>query len=218
MTIAVFGATGRTGRPLVARALQAGHTVRAAVRTPDALTEALTELAPGESRKRVEVIRADVCNREEVAAAVAGVDAVISVIGPTKTSPKGMLSEAGDAIVDAMRRHGVKRLIAMTGAGVRFPRDEPAFVDRLIRFLLKTLQPDVLNDSIRYVEALTQDDLEWTIVRGPMLHDKEPQGPYTVGYVGKGPGPRASRHNVAQFILDELEQRKYVQDAPMISD
>jgi hypothetical protein len=69
-----------------------------------------------------------------------------------------------------------------------------------------------------YVEALTRDDLDWTVVRGPMLHDKEPQGPYTVGYVGKGPGPRASRHNVAQFIVDELEQRRYVQDAPMISD
>ncbi|MFW5729090.1 MAG: NAD(P)-dependent oxidoreductase [Spirochaetota bacterium] len=218
MKITLFGASGRTGRLVAARALQAGHTVRAAVRSPEAFTQALAHLAPGDLRDHVEVVRAEVTNHDEVSAAVQGAHAVVSVIGPTKSSPKGMMEEAARAIVAAMREHRVTRVIAMTGAGVRFPQDEPALLDRLIRFLLKTLQPHVLNDSIRYVDTLTREDLEWTVVRGPMLHDKDPVGEYRVGYVGKGPGPRASRGNVARFIVDELEARNYLNDAPMISD
>ena len=38
MKLAVFGATGRTGRQLVEQALQAGHEVVALVRTPSRLT------------------------------------------------------------------------------------------------------------------------------------------------------------------------------------
>jgi uncharacterized protein YbjT (DUF2867 family) len=38
MKLAIFGATGRTGRPLVQQALEAGHEVVALVRTPAKLT------------------------------------------------------------------------------------------------------------------------------------------------------------------------------------
>ena len=34
MKLAIFGATGRTGKPLVKQALEAGHEVVALVRTP----------------------------------------------------------------------------------------------------------------------------------------------------------------------------------------
>lgn len=50
MRIAIFGASGRTGRPLVEQALEAGHEVRALVRDPSKLTE---------SHGRLAVIRGD---------------------------------------------------------------------------------------------------------------------------------------------------------------
>ncbi len=60
--------------------------------------------------------------------------------------------------------------------------------------------------------------LDWTVVRAPMLTEKEGNGTYRVGYVGTGPGPKASRQNVATFILDELEKNEHLRDAPMVSD
>jgi putative NADH-flavin reductase len=202
---------------LVDRALESGHEIRAAVRDPERFRERAGSRL-GDRLAHVEIVRADVLNPTDLEAAVQGADAVVSVIGPSKNGPPGMMQRAGANIAAAMERSGVKRLIAMTGAGVRFPQDKPAFMDKFVRFLLKTLQPAVLNDSVRYVDELTRDNLDWTIVRGPMLHDAPPKDSYTVGYVGQGPGPRASRENIAQFIVDELEAGRNIQDAPMISD
>jgi putative NADH-flavin reductase len=166
----------------------------------------------------VDVVQADILDAESVWRAVDGIEAVVSVVGPRKDSPKDSLGRGGENIAAAMKRHGVSRIIALTGAGVRFPGDAPKFIDRLIRFLLKTLQPDVLSNSIAYVNAISNDDLQWTIVRAPMLHDGPAGDSYRTGYVGTGPGPRASRENVARFIVEELDTQSHVHKAPMISD
>lgn len=213
MKVVVFGANGRTGAPVVRRAQAAGHTVRAAVRDPDAFRRSAEDAG-----ENLEVVQADMLDAEAVSQAVEGADAVVSVVGLRKSSPKDTLRRGGENIVAAMKRHGVSRVIALTGAGVRFPGDEPKFMDKFIRFLLQKLQPDVLADSTAYVEAITQTDLQWTIVRGPMLHDGPPGESYRVGYVGKGPGARASRETVARFIVEELDGRNHIHAAPMISD
>jgi putative NADH-flavin reductase len=213
MKVLVFGANGRTGMPVVRRARAAGHTVRAAVRDPEAFRRSVEEV--GED---LEVAQADILDAEAVSQAVEGVDAVVSVVGLRKSSPKDSLRRGGENIVAAMKRHGVSRVISLTGAGVRFPGDEPKFMDKFIRFLLQKLQPDVLADSTAYVESITRTDFQWTIVRGPMLHDGPPGESYRVGYVGRGPGARASRETVARFIVEELDARKFIREAPMVSD
>jgi len=213
MQIVVFGANGRTGLPVLRQAQAAGHSVRAAVRDPDAFQRRFGEISRG-----VEVVQADILDADAVSQAVDGVDVVVSVVGLRKDSPPGSLRRGGENIVTAMKRHTVSRVIALTGAGVRFPGDEPGLMDKIIRFLLKTLQPNVLSDSIAYAHAIAHDELEWTIVRGPMLHDGPAGDSYRTGYVGKGPGPRASRENVARFIVEELTARNHMCEAPMISD
>ncbi len=212
MIITVFGANGRTGSYVIRKAIEAGHTVRAAVRNPETFRASLDDT------QKLEIVEADVLNSDQVSSAVSGADAVVSVIGLKKGSEKNTLGRGGENIVEALCRHGVRRIIVLTGAGVRFPQDKPGFIDRVIRFLLKTLQPEVLEDSIRYTKTVTEGDLDWTVVRAPMLHDKPAPGPYRVGYVGKGPGPRASRENIAKFIVDALSNNDYIRDAPMVSD
>src|SRR5205823_3243712 len=63
MKIAVFGATGGTGKNVVARALAAGHQVVAVARRPEAVAPAA---------ERLEVKRADVLDAAAVRAALAG--------------------------------------------------------------------------------------------------------------------------------------------------
>lgn len=208
MKILVFGATGRTGRRLVVQALEAGHEVTAFVRDPEKL---------GIYNERLRVVRGDVMDAESVDEAVAGQDAVLSALGHTKTSAKDVQARGTQNIVEAMKRHGVGRIVSLTGAGVRDPKDEPKLFDKAIVFLLKRLQRDVLEDAERHAEVLRRSGLDWTIVRGPILNDGGKTGEYRVGYVGKNSSTKISRADVADFMIRQLDDDSHLGQVPMVS-
>ena len=210
MKIAIFGATGRTGLPLVEQALAAGHQVVAFVRTPDKLTV---------KNDRLTIVQGDVMNAADVNRAITpNVDAVISVVAPLKDSPKDMLPTALRNIIAAMRMSGVRRLIYMTGAGVDMPQDQPKLINHVIKFMLKTMAGDVLKQSEEAAELVQASGLDWTIPRAPMLQDGPHTGKYRVGWVGVGTGPRLNRADAADFILTQLNSDTYFGKAPAISN
>lgn len=208
MRVAIFGASGRTERPLVEQALAAGHEVRALVRDPSKLPI---------SHGRLAVVRGDVLDTTRVEETIAGTDAVLSALGQTKTSPKDVQTRGTENVVAAMEKHDVRRLVSLTGAGVRDPRDEPKLVDRAITFLLKRLQPDVLEDGVRHAEVIKASGLEWVIVRGPRLTEGPKRGEYQVGMVGKNSGTRISRADLADFMLDQLTTDTHLRQMPVVS-
>ena len=208
MKIVVFGATGRTGLPLVGQALERGYEVTAFARTPSKVPM---------SHERLRVVEGDVTDAEAVSGAVAGQDAVVSVIGHTKTSPKDVQSVGTRNIVRAMSEHGVRRIVSLTGAGVRDASDEPKFFDKVIVFLLKTLQGDVLADGVQHAEILKASSFEWVIVRGPMLTEGDRKGEYRVGSVGKNSGSKISRADLADFMLGQLTDDAHLGRMPMVS-
>ena len=209
MKIAIFGATGKVGRHLVDQALERGDEVTAFVRDPSKLTT--------HRHERLKVVQGNVQNSKDVEQAVAGTDAVLSALGQTKTSSKDVLTEGIKNIVAAMNKHGVRRLVSLTGAGVRDPKDEPKLVDRVIGSLLKLLQRDLLEDSIEQARVIKGSDLEWVIVRAPILSEGEKKGVYRVGYVGKESGTRLSRADLAGFMLEQTTDDTYLHQAPMVS-
>ncbi len=208
MKLAIFGATGRTGKPLVAQALGQGHEVRALARDPTKLEV---------SQESLLVIHGDVLNAADVAETIAGSDAVLSVLGQTKGSPKNLQTVATRHIVAAMKTHGVTRVTSLTGAGVRDPHDEPKLVDRVFGLLLATVARSVIQDADAHAEVLRQSGLEWTLVRGPRLTEGPRTDTYKVGYVGKDSGTQASRADVADFMLRQLGDDTWVHKAPMVS-
>lgn len=210
MRIVIFGAAGRTGIPLVQQALDAGHEVVAFARTPSKLP------VQGE---RLSVVQGDALNAADVERAFAGgADAVASVLAPAKGSPANLLPTAAAHIVAAMQQHGVRRLVYMTGAGVDMPGDQPKLFNHLIKFALKTLAGDVLQQSLAAVEIVRSSGLEWVIVRAPMLTDGPRTGQYRVGMVGVNTGPRLRRADAADFILKQLESGAYAGQAPVVSN
>jgi putative NADH-flavin reductase len=209
MKVTVFGATGRTGQHVVEEALEAGHSVKAFARTPSKLEIAHPDL---------EVVQGDVLEPERVEAAVAGADAVISVLGPVKNEPTYTISRGMGHILEAMRKHDVERLIVSVGAGVRMPQDEPGLFDRVIGFVLKLTARHVYEDMRRVAERVRESDRDWTLVRVPMLTDDPGTGDIRAGYLGEGTGPRLSREDMASFIVGQLEDGRYVREAPVISN
>ena len=179
MKIAIFGGTGRTGKQIVDQALANGYELKVLARTPSKLVlqnEALT------------VIEGNITDAQEVEETIKGVDAVISVLGPTSNEPVFEVSRGMEHILAAMKKEGVRRLIISAGAGVGDPKDEPKLINHLINFLLKLMAKNVLEDMSRTVKIVRESDLDWTVVRMPMLTDDPETGQVKVGYVGKGTG------------------------------
>ena len=67
------------------------------------------------------------------------------------------------------------------------------------------------------VEVVRESDLDWTIVRVPMLTDGPKTGEIKVAWVGKGMGMRISREDLAAFLLEQLDDDTYIHQAPAIS-
>ncbi|MBA2393382.1 MAG: SDR family oxidoreductase [Ktedonobacteraceae bacterium] len=209
MKLAVFGATGRTGKPLVEQALQAGCEVVILVRTPSKRAV---------QSPRLTVVQGDVMNQVDVDKVVQGSDAVISVIGQTKQSPRNLQTVAINHIIESMNKYGVKRLVSLTGAGVDDPHDRPNSVNHLIKIALKVLSGHVLKDAENHAEAIYKSNLDWVIVRGPMLNEGPYTGKYRVGWVGVNTGSRISRADLAEFLLKQTTDTTYLRQAPMVSD
>jgi putative NADH-flavin reductase len=114
MRILIFGATGGTGRELVAQALQGGHDVTAFVRTPGKVTVV---------DSRLRVVQGDIQLAESIDAAIPGHDAVVSALGAHSLGRTTLLSEAAREIVATMQGHGVRRIIWESSLGIGETRD-----------------------------------------------------------------------------------------------
>jgi putative NADH-flavin reductase len=208
MKLTIFGASGRTGRPLVEQALGAGHDVTAFMRNPAKLQV---------KHDRLRIVQGDVQDATKVEEAIKGADVVLSVLGHSKDSPDNIQTVATEHIVKAMKQHGVKRIISLTGAGVKDPKDEPKLVDRAIRGLLVLLQKNLLRDAEAHAEIIQRSGLEWVIVRGPRLNEGPHTGKYRIGYIGKNSGTLASRADVADFMLKQVSDTTYLGQSPVVS-
>ncbi len=209
MKLAIFGGTGRTGLHLVSQALEQGHQVTVLARNPAKMTIKNVGLS---------VIQGNVKDQAAVEKTITGADAVLSVMGPTSNKPLMEVSQGTANIIAAMKKLGCKRLIVTSGAGVGDPKDEPKLINHIISLALKLTAKNVLADMQKAVDIVRDSDLEWTVVRLPMLTDNPKPSEIFVGYVGKGMGPRIARRDIAEFILKQVEDRTYLRASPAISN
>jgi putative NADH-flavin reductase len=197
MKIAVVGAAGRTGRQLVEQALARGDDVIALARHPGALTRR----GPG-----VAVTAADVLDRDALAGALAGADAVVSALGiGASRQPTAVYSEGTANILHAMDAHGITKL-AVISAVPAGPRAEQPFVQR--RVIIPVLERifGATYDDMRRMETLLRgSDLDWVCLRPPRLVSKKAAGRYRLD--ANRPLPKAgsiSYADLATALLDSL--------------
>jgi putative NADH-flavin reductase len=209
MKIAIFGGTGRTGKHLVEQALEQGHEVVMLARDPAKV---------GLQHERLTVVQGSVMDDAAVEQVVRGADAVVSALGPASNAPTFEISQGTAKILAAMERAGARRLVISAGAGVGAPGDAPKLFNHLISFLLKVTAKNVYEDMVRTVDAVRSSKLDWTVVRVPMLTDDPRTGQVKVGMVGKGMGPRISRADMAEFMLQQVTSDAHLRQSPAISN
>lgn len=208
MKVIVFGATGTIGRLAVANMLEAGHSVTAFARHPERLDirHANLTLCPGDAR-----------DAADVADAVAGHDAVVVTLGAGAARKTTIRSEATLVIVQAMHRHGVRRLICQSTLGANDSWGNLSTVQKIVTFVMR-LHP-VFRDHALQEQIVRASGLDWTIVRPSHFTNGQATGMISEDFSTDTP-PRSmsiSRGDVAAFLARQLGETRYLHRAVGIS-
>jgi len=197
MKLVVFGGTGGTGVLIVKEALAAGHDVTVVARTPAKVAE---------KHPRLVVARGDVTDAESILPALEGKDAVVSALGARSSRPPVTVHRVGIAnILTAMKRAGVRRLVAISSAGHYEGHDPNG--GRFFEWIIRPLFLRHLYEDMAAMDALIEaSDVDWTILRPPRLLDAP-----AVGRVREAPdvfvlpkGGTIPRADLARVALDKL--------------
>jgi uncharacterized protein len=205
MKIALIGATGFVGTEVLKELLSRGHQVTALARTPSKLPAQLG----------LKVVKADALDAAQVAAAVEGHDAVIDSYNPGWSEPRihDMFLEGTRAIVDGVKRSGVKRVLIVGGAGSLFVAPGVQLVDT------PHFPAEYKQGALAAREALNQirneSALDWTFLSPAALLAPGPRtGKFRIGadeLLMDGDKPAGlSVADLAVAIVDELETPKHI--------
>jgi len=142
--IAIIGATGRAGSQLLEEALRRGHSVTAIARNPAKIG----------NRAGVVSKAVDVLDGAALQAAIAGHDAVISAAHFSTIAPK--------AVIEPVRKAGVKRLLVVGGAGSLLLPDGSRVIDAAgfpDEYKAEASAGSVFLDTLRQ-----EKELDWTFL------------------------------------------------------
>lgn len=207
MKIAVIAATGRTGRQFVAKALANGHSIIAGVHSPTS-----NRLA---AHPNLHTLPCDATDETQLRSLVANADAVVSFIGHTKASGPWVQTDATATLIRILSHVGPRRVVSLTGTGVRQPGDHIPLIDYLLNHAVRLIDPARLQDGIRHAELLAASDLDWTIIRVLKLGNGRKRGFRLTRH-----GPTkwlTSRTEAAAACLEVLQKESYKKAMPIVS-
>ncbi|MEM1128972.1 MAG: NAD(P)-binding oxidoreductase [Pseudomonadota bacterium] len=198
MRILLLGATGRTGRRVLARLETASHQVVTYGRRPGGGTWSLT---------------GPVDNVERLREACHGADAVLSCLASTNAEP--VCSSATAALVASGVR--IPRYVVASTAGIEMPGDARGPLDQIADRVLGLFLGDMLADRRAELEILQGSDLPWTVLRPPRLTNRPGRGtwrfdrdrPHTSGI---------SRDDLAGALIEALGREDLIAKAPFVSE
>lgn len=208
MKILIIGCSQGIGLQLLKQCLEAGHLVTALARHPSKI-----EL----HHENLSVLEGDILDPVSVNSAVKGQDAVCLTIGvPITFKPVTVFSIGTATVIEAMKTHGVRRLICVTGIGAGDSKGHGGFLyDQIFKPLfLKTIYADK-DIQERHIQ---ESELDWVIVRPAGLTNGAKTGQYLALTQLEGiTSKRISRADVAYFIVEELAQPKFKGKAVLLT-
>lgn len=219
MRILILGATGPTGILLIRQALQTYQscTIVLYIRSPEKVPDDL------KANSSLTIIQGQLNDKDSLSKAMEGVAVVLSALGPSvKKGPfhpsNTPLAHAYITVIEVMHEQNVKRLICLGTTSITDPADKFSLAFSVLVNGVATLARNAYNDVVgigKNVRTLGAD-LDWTIVRVPILTEKETKE-VIAGYVGDGKtNTFLSRVGFANFVIDEIEKNDWVKKAPLI--
>lgn len=211
MNIAIFGASGATGRLLTEHCLAAGHHVSALVRNPDDFP----------FRDQVRVVQDPGFKHARVRQVVEHADAVLSALGARTLARDEVIERGLPVILRAMHSVGVRRIVVLGAAGAK-PGSlirQPAPVRWIVQHVVydNVLRWPMRSQQFQY-ETLSASDVDWTMVLPPKLRNTRGRRTYRVDTQALPPGAsQISRADVADFMIAQLTHSEYSRQAVYIA-
>jgi putative NADH-flavin reductase len=169
------------------------------------------------SNPRLEKVRGNALNQQDVAAALAEMDVVIQTLGVGLGDlfrPVNLFSEATRVLVSAMQAQGVKRLICVTGFGAG---DSSGSIGCLQRIPFQAVFGRAYEDKGRQERLIKESLLDWTIARPGVLIGGARTGRYQIlADPSRWRNGVISRSNVADFLVRQIEDQTYLREAPVL--
>jgi uncharacterized protein YbjT (DUF2867 family) len=200
MNILVLGATGKTGREVVAHAVAAGHKVTAFVRDPEKLDRNDVAVKVGDAR-RVEDLRV----------AVRGQDAVISTLGTGIKADQKLIERSTAALLEAMQSAPAKRLVMLSTFAA-----SPSYRASGIMKLASIVMKGIVADKTAGETLVKRSDIDWTIVYATRLTN-EPGGGYRTVEGRLTDVGSISRSDVADALVATLSDATSVRDSRVVT-
>lgn len=209
MKILVFGGTGLTGGVVVEMALKQGHEVFALTRDASRFSN---------RNQNLQVIEGSATSQSDIEKALKDVNAVIHCLGiggKGRGLATSVVSDSVKAVLAAMQSKGVRRIVCMSNVGAG--GSGTWFYNRVVvPVFLRWLKP-IIKDKDRMESFLKESGLDWTSVRLPNIVEG-PSKPVRASESGKGIGISITAESTAEFLLQQITNKEWLQKSPSISN
>jgi putative NADH-flavin reductase len=190
MKIALIGATGNAGTPILNELVRRGHEVTAIVRNPEKIAV----------QPKVTAQKGDVLDQAGLATLLKGHDAVISSVHFSASDPK--------KLIEAVRASGVKRYLVVGGAGSLEVAPGKKLIDT------PEFPPQYKAEAAAggvFLDLLKQEkELDWTFLSPSALFIAGPRtGKFRLGtdqLLANDKGSSISFEDYAIALADEVEK------------
>lgn len=210
ITVALLGGTGMTGGFILRDLLAHGYKVRALARTPQKLDAV---------RSQITIVKGDATNPDAIQELLMSSDIIVSAIGPVKGDgliAKTISTNTTKNIIEAMPIFSIERYIVVSGAAVTVPGDSRNMTGWLVQKSATLALRDTLKDKQAEYQLLAASDINWTLVRCPVISAK----PFRKPAIESLTSPSAfslRAGELSRFVVELVESEKFIRQAPFLN-
>ncbi|KEI83260.1 3-beta hydroxysteroid dehydrogenase [Clostridium botulinum A2 117] len=203
MKIALIGSTGNAGKVILKEALSRGHEVIAIARDISKIKD---------TNENLTVMQGDILKLDTLVNKLEGIDVLVSAFGP-KVGKEDTLIEATNNLITLAKKLGVKRLVAMGGAGSLKVQDDVELVNT--EGFPEDWKPIALAHSKSLDIYRNEKEVNWTYLSpAALISSGVRTGKYSVGneylVVDEKGESKISFEDFAVAMIDEIENPKHI--------
>lgn len=207
-TVALFGATGFSGRPVLRELLDRGHAVRALVRRANSL----------EAHPNLTIVQGNALDADDVAKVLTGSDAVVHCLGvggKGDGSATTLVSDSVRLVLEALKDSPNHRVVCMSNVGAG--GSGKWLVNKVIvPLFLRWLVP-LVEDKDRMEALLEASSSDWIAARFPNIVEGAAKG-VRQDEDGRSIALSITTDSVASYLADQVVASKISSRTPSVSN